>query len=482
MNLTELRTALAVVSGQALDIPKVIEILKAKQTPLDIKDFIKQYSPSGHKALDPVYRKDKIIKKPTGEIKDGVEVVTSDTVKVNRQVFPLQKLIVERAVSFLFGNPVKINSEGKTDKEKKVVAALTRILYDNKINSFNRRIAREMFRSTQVAECWFPVEGSETHSDYGFDTKFKMRVTAFNPWDGNEFYPLYDETGDLIAFSRLFVRMNDEGQKVTHFETYTAEEKIAFKQEGGTWEQTERTVNVIKKIPVIYGHQEQVEWQDVQWSIERLEYLLSNFADTNDYHAAPKIFIEGKIAGFGQKGEPGQILQGEKDSKAYYLSWNHATDAVKLEIETLLRFIFSFTQTPDISFDSVKGLREISGEALKMLFLDAHLKVQNKREVFDEYLQRRINIIKSFIAYMSIDLKKEASTLAIEPEIQPFIINDEKAMIENLMTATGNQPILSQKTAIAKSGLVDDVEAEYKLIQEEETRAKSFDILNPIGA
>ncbi|AUD00952.1 phage portal protein [Spirosoma pollinicola] len=480
MNVTDLKKLLTPQADQQADIAAIVQTLKARQEPLDIAEFVKQYNPANHKALDKTIRKDKLIKRPTGKVsEDGKEETQTSYVAVNRQVFPLQKLIVERAVSFLFGNPVKLNAEAKSDKQKKVVAAINRILYDNKINSFNRRIAREMFRSTQVAECWFSVEGDEAHSDYGFETKFKIRCVAFNRWDGNEFYPLYDETGDLIAFSRAFKRHDDEGRTINYFETYTAAEFILWSQNNGTWEQADRIANVIKKIPVVYGHQEQVEWQDVQWSIERLEYLLSNFADTNDYHAAPKIFIEGKIDGFAAKGEPGQIIQGTKDSKAYYLSWNHATDAVKLEIETLLRFIFSFTQTPDISFDSVKGLREISGEALKMLFLDAHLKVQNKREVFDEYLQRRVNILKSFVAFMAVDLKKESSTLQIEPEIQPFIINDEKATIDNLMAATAGKPIISQKSAIAQSGLVVDVDAEYKQIQEEEKIARSFDILNP---
>ena len=85
-------------------------------------------------------------------------------------------------------------------------------------------------------------------------------------------------------------------------------------------------------------------------------------------------------------------------AEAQYLSWANAPESVKLEIDTLLRMIYTITQTPDISFDTVKGLGAISGVALQLLFMDAHLKVQDKNEIFSEYLQRRVNVLKAYMA------------------------------------------------------------------------------------
>lgn len=485
MNRTELAALLAgvtVSTGAAgpTDHKTTIDRLKANITPAVLTDYRNQYSPGGHDTMDVAKRPDKQVKRP--DPNDSEKTVNA-TVKVNRIALALQKIITKRAVSFLFGNPVKINSEPASENEKKVVAALNRILYDNKINSFNRRIARDLFRSTEIAECWFPVERTDAHDDYGFSTRFKIRVLSFSPWEGNELYPHFDETGDLIAFSRSYERTEDDNKKVVYFETYTDAEKLRWEKREGSgladWQLLERSVNPIGKIPVIYGKQDEVEWADVQNAIERLEYMLSNFADTNDYHAAPKIFVEGKILGFSQKGESGGILEGDKGSKASYLSWDHATDAVKLEIETLLRFIYTFTQTPDISFESVEGLNEISGQALKMLFMDAHLKVQEKREVFDEYLQRRTNVIKAYIGMINTGLKAEAAKLEIEADIQPFVIDDVKAMIDNLLAANAGQPIISQKTAIAQSGLVDNVDEEYDQIQLETERRQVVSISEP---
>src|SRR5690606_25512390 len=136
------------------------------------------------------------------------------------------------------------------------------------------------------------------------------------------------------------------------------------------------------------------------------------------------VFVTGDIISMPGKGESGKVIQGKQGAEAKYLSWNNAPEAIKLEIETLLRFIFSFTQTVDVSFDSVKGLQSISGIALEMLLMDAKLKIEEKKEILDDYLQRRVNIQKR-IAGILLGLKKEAESLHIEPEIVPFFVNDE---------------------------------------------------------
>ena len=183
----------------------------------------------------------------------------------------------------------------------------------------------------------------------------------------------------------------------------------------------------------------------MQSLIDRLEKLLSNFADTNDYHASPKIFVEGTIKGFARKGEAGAIIEGEEGAKAQYLSWANAPESVKLEIETLLRLIYTITQTPDISFDTVKGIGAVSGVALRLLFMDAHLKVQDKCEIFDEYLQRRCNIVKAYIGQAWQQAEAAAESLIVKPQIIPYIIEDELGKINILQAANGGKQIASRK-------------------------------------
>lgn len=155
--------------------------------------------------------------------------------------------------------------------------------------------------------------------------------------------------------------------------------------------------------------------------IERLEHLLSNFAETNDYHASPKLFVTGHIQGWSQKGEPGTVIEGDKDASMQYISWHNAPESVKLEMDTLLHMIYTLTQTPDISYHSIHSMNAPSGAALKLLFLDASLKVQDKREIFDAYLARRLSVLKAYLAQLYTPLKLAIERLEINASIQELI-------------------------------------------------------------
>lgn len=451
----------------------ITELKKGRNSTLpDIKKYIKAIDPSGHDIFDPAKRPDKLIKETDDRVR---------TEPVARIGLAMQKLIVKRAVAFVFGNPVELTMESEDATDKKIYDAVVEILSDAKIDSLNRRVAKSLFSCTEVAELWYPQplkEGEEPL--YGIDSKFKLRMKVLDPMKGENLYPYFDEYGDMIAFSREYIIQNGDKKK-TYIEIYTDTQIFKYDASEGTPVLVEGypAVNAIGKIPIVYGQQDQSDFEDVQGMIDRLEKLLSNFADTNDYHSAPTIFIKGSIKGFSKKGESGKIIEGDKDSTAEYLSWTSAPAAVQLEITTLLQMIHTISQTPDISFESVKGLGTTSGKAMRMMFLDAHLKVEDHMEVFDEYLQRRISILKAFVGSASTSLAKSVKKTKITSKVTPYMIDDEADTIDILMTATGNKPILSQKSAVHRSGLVGDADAEFAQIQAEETAAKTIDTFTP---
>lgn len=491
MDINELLKSLTQQGEETPNYARVITELKTRRG-LAEPDLAmaKMLDPKEHDVMDKTKRKDKDVKvdKTTAGVEkisvvEGTEETTTRKEPVARIALALQKLIVKRHVAFLFGNPVWLNAEAREEQEKTVLQAVKRALSDVKEKSLNRKVARQIFSCTEVAELWYPV--MRDNNTYGFNSKYKLRCAVFSPLFGDNLYPYFDDSGDMIAFSREYVVEGPDKKKATYFETYT--DKLFFKWVQGSsgYEIVEDypKENAVGKIPVVYGKQGEVEWADVQNLIDRLEKLLSNFADTNDYHASPKIVVKGNLTGFAKKGEAGAVLQLEgDDASAQYLSWQNAPEAVKLEIETLLRMIYTITQTPDISFDAVKGLGAISGVALKLLFMDAHLKVQDHCEVFDEYLQRRINVIKAFIAQFEVKLKDAANKLQIEPEIIPYMIDDEKADIEKWVLANGNKPLVSQKRSAELAGLVKDTEEDYKTLQEESDRDKQFGFFEPTQA
>ena len=170
------------------------------------------------------------------------------------------------------------------------------------------------------------------------------------------------------------------------------------------------------------------------------------------------------------------VIEGEKDTKAEYLSWDHAPEGVKFEFEVLLRLIYSLTQTPDISFESVKGLGNISGVALKLLFMDAHLKCYDKIETFEDVILRRLSIVRSYIGVMNNSLKKSAEEVNIKPKFTPFMIDDKKEWVETLVTANGGRPVVSQKRSVELADLSNDPEAEYNQIVEEMEKEQTYDV------
>lgn len=435
----------------------------------DIKKYVDAINPLNHKVMDTTERKDKIIQK-----EDGSKVPEP----VARIALALQKLIVKRSSAFLFGNPVKIFNKTDGEQFEIIHKAIIQILEDVKINSLNRKIARILFSCTEVAELWYPIE-LEGEDLYGIGSKFKLKMKILNPMKGEVLHPYFDDYGDLVAFSREYsIKKNSE--QTTYFEIYT--DKVLMKYDVTNGEpvlvEGYPKENPIGKIPIVYASQEQADFEDVDFLINRLEKLLSNFADTNDYHAAPTIFIKGKVLGFAKKGESGKIIEGERDSEAAYLSWQNAPESVKLEIETLLRMIYTISQTPDISFEGVKGLgSSVSGKALRMLFLDAHLKVEDKMEIFDEYLVRRMSIIKAFLQKMNPKLKADLKAIKLESTVTPYMIDDEADRLDIIMTATGNKPVISQKSGVKMAGFSKNAEEEYKQIQTEHQQANAFEII-----
>lgn len=471
----------------------------------DIKAAEKALDPGQHDVFNKGLRPDKKVRvDPEDADENTTKVVTeSGETKpgfryepVARIGLDIPKLIVNRHASMIFGNDVGLVCTPEDEKQKTVLSVINKIRNAVKEKTINRKVAKILFSCKEVAELWYAVPVDRNRPDkrstkYGISTPFKMRCAILNPMEGDELFPYFDESGDMIAFSRYYYRQDQQLKKHTFFETWTDEEHMVWERIGSGYQPVEGfggengdpmpQENVIGKIPVIFGHQEATEYENIMGPIERLEKLLSNFADTNDYHASPKIFVTGHITGFSKKGESGAILEGEEGSTANYLSWANAPESVKLEIETLLKFIYTLTQTPDLSFDSVKGLN-LSGVSLKLLFTDAYLKVLDHREVFDEYLQRRYNLLSAFVGKMDVTLEDAADQIEIEPEIHPFVVTDDAAELQMWQNGNGGNAVMSLRTSVQGAAHITgvaDVDKELEAIQEETDARNAFSLSEP---
>lgn len=446
------------------DPAQLAKVLDNLETLFDADEF-KMYEPENHDVMSVIKRPKREVLKPSGIIdpNTGKETTTLTHEDVVRVPLSLQKLIVKRATVFLTGAPPELEANPQGDAEEQLLEMVKKVWEDNKLDYKNMPIAETMMSQKEVCEIWFMAD---TDPDYWGELapagSQRPRMIVVKPIDGSLFYPLFDGMRDLVGFARVFPVKDEQGQEKKYIDVYTDDFIYEFEQTKTGAElrepqegQQNPYPNPYGKIPVIYYQQPRAEWMDVQAAIARLEELLSNHGDINDYNGSPTIISEGEILSFASKGEKGKILEVDKGGKVSYLSWDAAPESIRMEIDNLWEVIYTHTQTADISFQQVKSLSNVSGIAIKLMFLDAHSKAKEKQSsVFGECLQRRINLIKAACVAVNPDLKS-AYRLHIKPVFFDYMpINDKEVAETNEITvrtlkdANGGLPIVDHKTSI----------------------------------
>ena len=146
------------------------ELRNGRNTPEpNSKEYAAQFDPKPHEVNDRRKRPDKLVvvdkdSDEYGEVKNinpNAELTTEQGFRIEpvaRIALAIQKLIVKRAVAFTFGNPVTYNANPEDEAQKALLQAVNRVFYDVKEETLNRRIARSLYSTTEVAELWYPVE------------------------------------------------------------------------------------------------------------------------------------------------------------------------------------------------------------------------------------------------------------------------------------------------------------------------------------
>ncbi len=433
-------------------------------------EAFRQYNPAFHNIYDPAKRPKKQVQvsRTTPATATSAEMTETHTkeVDVNRIGIPLQKLIVSRATAFLTGGTVNLQARPLTDPEKAIYKMLLDVWRKNKMQFRNANIARGIYAETEAAEIWYTklVEGGQP----------ELRCRVYTPSEGYALIPVFDNNKDLMAFGLGYDTVL-ESVTTKHLDVYTDKARHCFIQTSSRiWQlepSTPEKLNPLPlpygKIPVIYYSQAQSIWADVQPMIERLETLFSNFGDTNDYNGSPILFVEGTIEGFSQKGETGKVLVGTGGAKVSYVSWDQAPEAIKLEAEMLSDYIFSCTQTPNISFKEMRNIGDISGVAFDRVMIDAILKAMDMQNgIYGEGIQRRCNFILAALAALFKEVRP-GKDLEVTPSFGLFKIDDEAERIDNAMKANGGLPIIGWAESIKKAGVSEDPEATYNELQAE---------------
>lgn len=414
-------------------------------------DAMREYDTHLHSINE---RQDKIVRNKLGQRKNIVK----------RWKLPLNypQFINEISVVFIYGRPVKwINVGDETD---------------NAFSKFQDTIKRIRFNS-KVRQCK-RLAGAETQSAMLFrvfrnnDGKPDVQIRVLARSKGDEIYSRWDIYENLVSFAWGYNVKESSTQTVYHFDIFTSDVIYRCKQTLTGWEVVQED-NLIGKIPVILFQQEK-EWAGVEPLIEREEYIGSRTADTNDYFSDPMFLIhEDLIKNMPEKGDENKTLRikgenvGDVSNYAKYLTWDSAPDSKRSEVEWLQKHILSKTFTPNIDFDNMKSLSNVSGKALKQMMLLADIKANRHKETHDELLDRVSNLILAIIGnVLDVSLKGECERAVIEHEFQEPFGEDVAEAIENIAKAKDAE-MLSTEGAVMLNPLIKDHKQELKRLEEE---------------
>ena len=472
-----------------------IYYLKYRRTPLpDAQALYKDWDPDKHDIMNPEIRPDNkvIVEEARVDSKTGKVIPPQykkdDTNPTNRITLPLEQDITNIHTAWAVGNDPKVNCRPNNDQEKALLSIINSISRKNKMRYNNKRIVRSWLSETEVAEYWYVVKDEgfwrkileQVKKTFGGPVvpQFNLRCAIWSPFRGDKLYPLFDDKGDYIALSREYSVKEADGTETVYFMTVTDDKVYKWRMETD-WVKVSEFKHMFSKNPTIYSWRSKPLCHNIRPIRDRLERLMSNFADCIDRCFFPYLILEGDIHGTPQQSGKNRLIKITNGGKVYYLNWDLASDAVRLELEGLWSKAYQLTNTPQLSLDSLKGLGDVpSGRAFRFLFMGTDLAIDNHAEVIGEHIQRRYNFLVSAVGSLNAEYQKAAQTIDIETEIQPYTIEDIAEKVKIATEACG-QPVASLKTGVMMAGITDEVDDEIKEIQEEQTARSANNAFEP---
>src|SRR5690606_35515106 len=272
------------------------------------------------------------------------------------------------------------------------------------------------------------------------ESKKQIKIKLLDNRKGSMF-PYFDEYGDMKAFVWEFKTMV-ENKAINHVWIY--DDNNVYKT---TLESDDIVVEKhgFDKIPIVYVSQEETEWHDAQALIDRYEVALSKLSGSNDYTAHPMVKIFGEVTNAPDKDEDGKAWmipikydeEGNEIKGDVQLITNpNSADSTSLELDKIENLIWSITSTVNLSFNNVKGLGNISGVALTLMFLDSNIKAALNEGNNRTMIERIINVLISGITTTTnTSLKYETSDLYYDIQFNSILPTDLKEAVETVSRA-----------------------------------------------
>lgn len=385
-----------------------------------------------------------------------------DKKRKDREPYRVQKLprtrqryINEIELFFLLANPILWkNKDGMSDNAFK---AFNDFLRDTRFNATMRKAKRLAGAET---------ESAKVYHIYKEDGAPRVKVLVISKSKGYKLRPLFDQYENLIAFGYGYY-LKEGGNSIEHFDIQTPEYIFRCRHGALGWE-VEASGNPTGKINVIYYRQNKA-WDGLQRRIDREEYIDSKAADTNNYFADPKVKATADVVqSLADPATVGEVIQmtGSESSIDYLAppEYSSMKDSEKKDLHDSILFD---TFTPDFSYENMKGMGTLSGEALKRALILGYIKRDNLKEVYDEMVDREKNLIISIMSNVTHpELSAELGRMVLEHSFaEPF--NDDKDKQWTAITSLYRGGLISLETAVTMLAVTDAPQDEIEKIKSE---------------
>lgn len=168
-----------------------------------------------------------------------------------------------------------------------------------------------------------------------------------------------------------------------------------------------------------------------------------------------------------------RVVQLTGGADVAYLTWDQASDPVKVEFENHFNQAYALTNTPRISFDQLRGSdNALSGVSFRYVFMGAHMAIENHGEDIDPFMQRRVNFLISALGSINTNFEKASETIDVDVDLVPYMIDNLDDKVKTAVPAVGGG-IWSRREGILFAGNADRIDEELKEIEEEQASSKA---------
>lgn len=418
------------------DIASAISLMQDKDAEVDLA--LDEYNPQTHD----------VMKRPNKYRKNDSPYISEKLPRTR------QRYINEVELFFLLGNPILWRKEDGDDEAFKL---FTDFLKAQRFNSNMRKAKRLAGAETQSAKLYHIFREERTN-------EIQVKTVVLARQTGYRLRPLFDQYGNLRACAYGYT-LTERGRNVQHWDIQTPDFLFYCKKAAIGWD-VQTFENPTKKINLIYYSQPKA-WDGAEPRLKREEMLDSKVADTNNYFADPIASATADvIQSMADPNQIGKLIQlTGAQSRFEYINppQNSATrDAEKQDLNDSILFD---TMTPDFSFEKIKGMGTLSGDAIKNAMILGYIKRDNRKEVYEELVDREKNLIISILKYLHPNMAEKLDKLSISFDFaEPFAQDKQKNW--DAIASLYQAGVCSLENAVAMLALTDAPEEEIAKIKE----------------